>query len=122
MTETKYNIYGQPTLQTCTDSKGDRHVMGTWEYDDFGQLKRSVAGGFCYTYEYRPDGKLLKKWNSGKQVISCDYYKNGEIKSLTDVSGKTAFYKYDENGRLSALQDEEGNNLTEYAYNCSRKN
>ncbi|MCH5262821.1 MAG: AHH domain-containing protein, partial [Lachnospiraceae bacterium] len=116
VTETRYNIYGQPILQTCTDSRGERHVMGTWEYDDFGQLKKSVAGGFCYTYEYRPDGKLLKKWNSGKQVISCDYYKNGELKSLTDVSGKTAFYEYDENGRLKCLKDSNGEVLTEYNY------
>ena len=116
VTETRYNIYDQPTLQTCTDSKGNRHVMGTWEYDDFGQLKKSVAGGFCYTYEYRPDGKLLKKWNSGKQVISCDYYKNGSLKSLTDVSGKTAFCEYDENGRLKCLKDSNQKVLTEYGY------
>ena len=75
-----------------------------------------MAGGFCYTYEYRPDGKLLKKWNSGRQVISCDYYKNGELKSLTDVSGKTAFYEYDENGRLKCLKDSNGEVLTEYNY------
>ena len=116
VTETRYNIYGQPTLQTCTDSRGERHVMGTWEYDDFGQLKKSVAGGFCYTYEYRPDGKLLKKWNSGRQVISCDYYKNGSLKSLTDVSGKTAFYEYDENGRLKCLKDDNKAVLAEYVY------
>ena len=116
VTETRYNIYGQPTLQTCTDSKGNRHVMGTWEYDDFGQLRKSVAGGFCYTYLYRPDGKLLKKWNSGKQVISCDYYRNGSLKSLRDVSGRTLQYTYDEVGRLSTLQDEAGSILTEYIY------
>ena len=116
VTETRYNIYGQPTLQTCTDSKGERHVMGTWEYDDFGQLRKSVSGGFCYTYEYRPDGKLLKKWNSGKQVISCDYYKNGDLKSLTDVSGKTLYYGYDINGRLETLKDDKGDVLTEYNY------
>lgn len=70
VTETRYNVYGQPVLQVCTDKKGDRHVTGTWEYDDFGQLRKSVAGGFSYTYIYRPDGKLLKKWSSGKLVLS----------------------------------------------------
>ena len=64
VTETKYNVYGQTVLQTCTDKKGNRQVMGTWKYDDFGQLKKSVAGGFRYTYAYRPDGRLLKKWSS----------------------------------------------------------
>lgn len=116
VTETSYNVYGKPVMQSCTDRQGRRQVMGTWEYDSFGQLKRSVAGGFCYTYEYRPDGKLLHKWNSGKQVISCDYYKNGSLKSLTDVSGKTAFYEYDGDGRLKYLKDDNEEILTEYIY------
>lgn len=106
-------------LQVCTDKKGDRHVMGTWEYDDFGQLKKSVAGGFCYTYIYRPDGKLLKKWSSGKLMISCTYYKDGTLKSLTDVSGKTVYYGYDSNGRLASLTDESGRIHTEYRYTAA---
>ena len=116
VTETKYNVYGQPVLQVCTDRKGNRHVMGTWEYDDFGWLKKAVAGGFCYTYVYRPDGKLLKKWSSGKPVISCVYYKNGDLRSFTDVSGKPLYYGYDENGRLVSLKDEDGKVLAEYQY------
>ena len=119
LTETRYNVYGQPVLQACTDEKGNRHVMGTWEYDDLGQLKKSVAGGFSYTYLYRPDGKLLKKWSSGRQVIACEYYKNGVLKSLTDVSGKTLHYGYDETGRLSSLSDDEGKVLTEYGYTAA---
>ncbi|MEY8268875.1 RHS repeat-associated core domain-containing protein [Lachnospiraceae bacterium 64-25] len=115
-TETKYNVHGQPVLKVCTDNQGNRHVMGTWEYDDFGQLKKSVAGGFCYTYTYRPDGKLLKKWSSGRLVISCSYYKDGSLKSLTDVTGKTLHYGYDEAGRLSSLKDDGEGLLTEYAY------
>ncbi len=119
LTETRYNVYDQPVLQACTDEKGNRHVMGTWEYDDLGQLKKSIAGGFCYTYHYRPDGKLLKKWSSGRPVISYDYYKNGVLKSLTDVSGKTLLYGYDEAGRLYSLTDDEGKILTEYAYTAA---
>ena len=115
-TETKYNIYGQPVLKVCTDKKGNRHVMGTWEYDDFGQMKKSVAGGFSYTYTYRPDGKLLKKWSSGRLTISCSYYKDGSLRSLTDVSGKTVYYGYDGNGRLASLTDENKKLLTEYQY------
>ncbi|MDE5907728.1 MAG: hypothetical protein K2H52_03125 [Lachnospiraceae bacterium] len=118
-TETKYNVYGQPVLKVCTDNQGKRHVMGTWEYDDFGQMKKAVAGGFVYTYAYRPDGKLLRKWSSGKLVISCSYYKDGTLKSLTDVTGKTLHYGYDEAGRLSSLKDDGERLLTEYAYTAA---
>ncbi len=90
--------------------------MGTWEYDSFGQLKKSVAGGFCYTYEYRPDGKLLNKWSSGRKVLSCTYYRDGSLKSQTDASGKTVYYSYDENGRLKCLKEKDGGVLTEYRY------
>ena len=125
--QTKYNVYGKPVLQTCTDKNGSRRIMGTWEYDSFGQLTKSVAGGFCYTYEYRPDGKLLNKWNSGRKVLSCTYYRDGSLKSQTDVSGKTVFYEYDENGRLKYLKerksegsigspDDSGAILTKYRY------
>lgn len=119
VTETKYNVYGQPVLQACTDKKGNRQVMGTWEYDDFGQLKKSVAGGFCYTYSYRPDGRLLKKWSSGKLAVSCAYYRDGSLKSLTDISGKTVYYGYDGQGRLTSLTDGAGKLLIGYTYTAS---
>ncbi len=92
-------------MRACTDQNGNRQVMGTWEYDSFGQLKKSVAGGFCYTYEYRPDGKLLNKWSSGRKVLSCTYYRDGSLKSQTDMSGKTVFYAYDGDGRLKCLRE-----------------
>lgn len=116
VTETKYNVYGKLVMKVCTDKKGNRQIMGTWEYDSFGQLKKSVAGGFCYTYEYRPDGKLLNKWSSGKKVQSCTYFRDGSLKSLTDVSGKTLLYEYDGDGRLACLKEDKGTILTEYRY------
>ena len=128
VTRTKYNVYGKPTMQTCTDQNGNRQIMGTWEYDSFGQLKKSVSGGFCYTYEYRPDGKLLHKWNNGRKVLSCTYYRDGSLKSQTDVSGKTLYYAYDGDGRLQYLKESKGTEnienpadgsmttLTEYRY------
>ena len=116
VTETQYNVYGKPIMQICTDNKGNRQIMGTWEYDSFGQLTKSVSGGFCYTYEYRPDGKLLNKWSSGRKVQSCTYYRDGSLKSLTDVSGKTLLYEYDGEGRLGCLKEDTGTILTEYRY------
>lgn len=119
VTETKYNVYGKPVMKVCTDNKGNRQIMGTWEYDSFGQLRKSVAGGFCYTYEYRPDGKLLNKWNSGRKVLSCTYYRDGSLKSLTDVSGKTLLYEYDGDGRLACLKEDVDTILTEYRYTAA---
>ncbi len=116
LTRTFYNVDGAPTLQVCTDKAGNRQIMGTWEYDSLGHLKKSVAGGFCYTYEYRADGKLLKKYSSGRPILSCTYFKDGSLKSLTDVTGKTTRYAYDEEGRLASLKDGEGDVLTEYRY------
>ena len=119
VTETKYNIYGKPVMQTCTDRHGNCQIMGTWEYDSFGQLKKSVSGGFCYTYEYRPDGKLLNKWNNGRKVLSCTYYRDGSLKSQTDMSGKTLYYAYDGDGRLKCLKEDTDTILTEYRYTAA---
>ena len=119
VTETKYNVYGKPVLQVCTDKRGNRQIMGTWEYDSFGQLKKSVSGGFCYTYVYRPDGKLLNKWSSGWKVLSCTYYRDGSLKSQTDMSGKTLYYAYDGDGRLKCLKEDTGTILTEYRYTAA---
>lgn len=127
LTETKYNVYGKPVMQTCTDQNGNCQIMSTWEYDSFGQLRKSVAGSFCYTYEYRPDGKLLHKWSSGRKALSCTYYRDGSLRSRTDMSGKTLYYAYDGDGRLQYLKEGKGTEdigdpgdssaiLTEYRY------
>jgi len=58
---TTYNVDGNPVLERACDYLGENEVTRSWEYDDIGNVKKAVAGGFCYTYEYRPDGKLIKK-------------------------------------------------------------
>lgn len=40
-TQTRFNAYGKPVYQACTDRKGKRQVMGIWAYDDFGHLKEA---------------------------------------------------------------------------------
>ena len=47
---------------------------------------------------------------------SCTYYRDGSLKSLTDVSGKTLLYEYDGEGRLRCLKEDTGDILTEYRY------
>ena len=119
VTRTAYNLYGQPTGKTCTDRDGRRRVMGTWEYDSLGRLKKAVAGGYRYTYGYRPDGKLLWKRSNGRKVLSCGYYPDGSLESVTDVTGMCTRYEYDASGRLERLRDGEGRTLAEYRYTAA---
>ena len=113
---TTYNVDGNPVLETGTDRNGENRVTRSFEYDASGNVRKAVAGGFCYTYEYRPDGKLLKKSASGRTILSCSYHADGSLESLTDASGKPVFYEYDWRGNLSGMRDENGNMLAAYAH------
>ena len=113
---TTYNVDGNPVLETGTDRNGENRVTRSFEYDASGNVRKAVAGGFCYTYEYRPDGKLLKKSASGRTLVSSTYFSDGSLESLTDASGKPVFYEYDWRGNLSGVRDENGNMLAAYAH------
>ena len=113
---TTYNVDGNPVLETGTDQNGKNRVTRSFEYDASGNVRKAVAGGFCYTYEYRPDGKLLKKSASGRTLVSCTYFSDGSLESLTDASGKPVFYEYDWRGNLSAVKDGNGETLAAYAH------
>ena len=113
---TTYNVGGNPVLETGTDRNGENRVTRSFEYDASGNVRKAVAGGFCYTYEYRPDGKLLKKSASGRTLVSCTYFSDGSLESLTDASGKPVYYEYDWRGKLSAVKDGNGETLAVYAH------
>ena len=113
---TTYNVDGNPVLETGTDRNGEKRVTRRWEYDASGNVRKAVAGGFCYTYKYRPDGKLLKKSASGRTLVSSTYFSDGSLESLTDASGKPVFYEYDWRGNLSAVKDGNGETLAAYAH------
>ena len=118
---TTYNVDGNPVLERACDSTGKQEVTRSWEYDTNGNVKKAIAGGFCYTYQYRPDGKLLRKESSGKTVLACSYFNDGSLKSLTDLSGKTIYYNYDWQGRLSEIQNELGQPLVQYSHTLGGK-
>ncbi|MFR0957493.1 MAG: hypothetical protein ACLSFA_17780 [Roseburia inulinivorans] len=110
-TQTRFNVYGKPVYQACTDRKGKRQVMGIWYYDDFSYLKEA-KGGFTYTYTWhQPDGRLLEKTRNGKVVLTCTYYPEGTLRSLTDHRGKTLYYTYDGEGRQESLKTIVSNDL-----------
>ena len=118
---TTYNVDGNPVLERACDYLGENEVTRSWEYDDIGNVKKAVAGGFCYTYEYRPDGKLVRKSSSGRTLVSCTYQADKKLKSLTDVSGKTVYYSYDTLGHLEQICDEEGTEIARYSHTAGGK-
>ena len=114
--ETSYNVDGKPVLEIGEGPDGKDRVTRSWEYDTAGNLKKAVAGGICYTYEYRADGKMLKKSSSGRTLLSCTYFPDGKLESLTDVSGKTVHYHYGWKGELTAVTDEKGDRIASYSH------
>lgn len=118
---TTYNVDGNPVRECACDYLGENEVTRAWEYDDIGNVKKAIAGGFCYTYEYRPDGKLVRKSSSGRTLISCTYHVDKKLKSLTDVSGKTVYYSYDTLGHLARICDEEGTEIARYSHTAGGK-
>ncbi|MDR1770794.1 MAG: hypothetical protein LBS02_09165 [Hungatella sp.] len=114
--KTAYNMDSNRVLEIGCDKEGKNRESRSWEYDTFGQLEKSAAGGFCYAYEYRPDGKLLKKTASGRILVSCTYHEDGSLKTLTDESGKTVSYGYDWRGKLASITDEAGTTIVRYLH------
>ena len=114
--KTSYNVDGKPVLEIGEGPDGKGRVTRSWEYDTAGNLKKAAAGGFCYTYEYRSDGKMLKKSSSGRTLLSCTYFPDGKLESLTDVSGKTVHYHYGWKGELTAVTDEKGDRIASYSH------
>ena len=114
--EIEYNVDGNPVREVSCDGKGRHRDVRTWEYDSLGHLKKSIGGGFHYQYEYRPDGKLLRKEYGGRPVLTCTYYPDGSLNTMTDVTGRPLSYRYDLEGNLSSVADETGNEIVSYQH------
>ena len=103
-----HTIDGNILSQKAVDADGAREIANHYTYDSFGRLKLAISGGMCYTYEYTPEGRLKRKSST------YTYHTDGQKPSLTDVTGKTVFYRYDSLRRLKALVNKQGQELVRY--------
>ncbi len=62
--------------------------------------------------------KLFNKWSNGRKVQSCTYYRDGSLKSLTDMSGKTVCYECDSDGRLQYLKEQYSGSFVDVTEGC----
>ena len=116
-----YNVDGNILSQKAVDANGAREITNHYTYDSFGRLKLAVSGGMCYTYEYTQEGRLKRKSSSGRTLIAYTYHTDGQRASLTDVTGKTVFYRYDSLRRLKSLVNKQGQELVRYVYDAQNR-
>jgi len=106
---TTYTVDGNILLQRSVKADGKGAIVNRYDYDCLGRLKRAVSGGMCYTYEYTPEGRLKCKSSGGKKLAVYTYHRDGQMASLTDVTGKTV-------GRFMQEDTYRGDGLNRYAY------
>ncbi len=89
----------------------------TFTRDEEGRVvKTEDPSGKTITYEYDKAGDLVSVTDAADRTVTFTYDKQHNLASITDPSGvAVARNEYDENGRLVATIDAEGNR-TEYAH------
>ena len=135
--ENTYNIDGNLVSQVAYADKGNNRssiannqgenvsinieetpstVRKSYSYNTKGQLLTAKADGFVYNYSYTPEGYLASKSTCGRTLIAYTYYKDGQIASIKDITGKSTYYSYDILGRINELTDDEGKVVAKYTY------
>lgn len=135
VTKTRYNANG--SIQNTTDEKGS---ITYYKYDGLNRLTEQWTpaeisnGTILYSYtktEYDRAGRktavktgkdkvALYSLPSALMVVNNTYYKNGNLKSVTDSAGRKSEYFYDNDGNVSeedVYTDPTSRNITEYTYN-----
>ncbi len=64
--------------------------------------------------------RALEQTYPGAQITTYEYKPLFGITKITDPSGKTSEFVYDDAGRLRATKDTEGNKVAEYDYKTER--
>ncbi|MDE6626107.1 MAG: hypothetical protein K2K56_07040, partial [Lachnospiraceae bacterium] len=134
--KTVTDVYGNITCQT--NEAGDETLM---TYDEDGnQTSINNANGYDAVYRYDSsgnmtsiknslmdgtqaetimtydgDGNMLSMKNVSGESMSCTYYDNGLIKSVTDQNKNKVEYQYNENGQVTEEKDSNGKTV-QYEY------
>jgi RHS repeat-associated protein len=88
-----YDLAGNRNSVSVQRENG--YITTDYEYDELNRLKKAIGA--------QTDTSLLR---SETEYL---YYKNGQIRQLTDPNGNTTKYEYDKLDRLTRVTDGEGN-------------
>ncbi|MCB2355755.1 RHS repeat domain-containing protein [Clostridium estertheticum] len=87
-----------------------------YNYNEDGTLKNAYTGNMLYEYSFNDEGMLESKSASGRTLLSYDYDKNNNIKTIKDISGKSSIYRYDEANRVKEIKNNNENTVVDYDY------
>lgn len=118
--------YSGDKLTSVTDKKSDRNAV----YHYNGNLLDYAidSAGMRTDYSYTSDGFLLGVTDHiGRSVLSISYMPNsenygygGKVHTVTDVTGNTRTYTYDEDNMRTIITDSNGRSTTEgYGYDLA---
>ncbi|MCB2343292.1 RHS repeat-associated core domain-containing protein, partial [Clostridium estertheticum] len=87
-----------------------------YNYNEDGTLKNAYTGNMLYEYSFNDEGMLESKSASGRTLLSYDYDKNNNIKTIKDITGKSSIYNYDAANRVKEIKDNNENTVVNYDY------
>jgi len=110
-TFSNYNAFGQ--AETVTDANG---LVTTRTYDANGRLTTTATAGLTTAYAWNAAGQLQTVTLPGNRTITYSYTPAGQIQKITDSLGNSVSYLYDSEGRKTAEEIRDPDNLlTRYA-------
>ena len=111
----EYNMYRSPVSRTAR-ADGLDSIVEQYSYDKIGRLISAISDGRRYDYRYDNSNRIIEKSVGGRNLVSYTYDANGNITTLTDVTGKRTRYEYDFLGRTMSVKDEASDFFALYEY------
>lgn len=95
-------------LSSVVDAYGN---LETYAYDDGHRITRKTdRRAYSFHYEYNEAGQCIKSWgDDGLYSVELEYYLGVGLTKVTEPSGGTYLYKYDEQSLVRGIVDPYGN-------------